>query len=175
MNSLLELLMNDRLSNILVKDICRKAKVTRQTFYRHFKDKYDVVNWFYDKEIESLFIATYSISGIKTNLISKCNKYKQNLDLYRNIYQCDGQNSLAKHEFSRIYTSLSNKIFYNIGLPREGHSVELQYSLEFFCHGLIQSTIDWLNRSCPMSCDTFADIMIKAMPSEVKSKLKASD
>ena len=30
---------------ITVKEICDTCGVTRQTFYRNFQDKYDLINW----------------------------------------------------------------------------------------------------------------------------------
>lgn len=35
---------------ISVADICAKCDINRKTFYYHFKDKYDLVNWIYDTE-----------------------------------------------------------------------------------------------------------------------------
>lgn len=34
---------------ITVKEIVDACGTTRQTFYRHFQDKYDLVNWYFDR------------------------------------------------------------------------------------------------------------------------------
>lgn len=34
---------------ITVKEITEECGVTRQTFYRNFQDKYDLINWYFDK------------------------------------------------------------------------------------------------------------------------------
>ena len=34
---------------ITVKEIVEACGVTRQTFYRNFQDKYDLINWYFDK------------------------------------------------------------------------------------------------------------------------------
>ena len=34
---------------ITVKEIVEECGTTRQTFYRNFKDKYDLINWYFDK------------------------------------------------------------------------------------------------------------------------------
>lgn len=34
---------------ITVKEIVRECGKTRQTFYRNFQDKYDLINWYFDK------------------------------------------------------------------------------------------------------------------------------
>ncbi|WP_347519866.1 hypothetical protein [Ruminococcus sp. AF31-8BH] len=37
------------LEKITVKEIVEVSESTRQTFYPHFKDKYDLINWYFDK------------------------------------------------------------------------------------------------------------------------------
>ena len=40
---------------ITVKDIVEGAGVARQTFYRNFLDKYDLINWYFDKLVLACF------------------------------------------------------------------------------------------------------------------------
>ena len=39
------LMETESLDKITVRDIVTAAQTTRQSFYRHFQDKYDLVNW----------------------------------------------------------------------------------------------------------------------------------
>ena len=34
---------------ITVKEIVAECGTTRQTFYRNFQDKYDLINWYFDR------------------------------------------------------------------------------------------------------------------------------
>ena len=34
---------------ITVKEIVTECGTTRQTFYRNFQDKYDLINWYFDR------------------------------------------------------------------------------------------------------------------------------
>ena len=43
------LIKKQPLDKITVTDIVSTAGKTRQTFYRHFQDKYDLVNWYFEK------------------------------------------------------------------------------------------------------------------------------
>lgn len=43
------------LDKITVKDIVADCGLTRQTFYRNFKDKYDLVNWYFEKLVQQSF------------------------------------------------------------------------------------------------------------------------
>lgn len=40
--------VDEPLATMSVENICRKCGVSRQTFYHHFKSKYDIVFWFSD-------------------------------------------------------------------------------------------------------------------------------
>ncbi|WP_142293069.1 TetR/AcrR family transcriptional regulator, partial [Staphylococcus aureus] len=44
MDSFLELLKTKNFSQITVQDLCDRAMVRRSTFYRHYSDKYDLLN-----------------------------------------------------------------------------------------------------------------------------------
>ncbi|WRK54269.1 TetR family transcriptional regulator [Coprobacillaceae bacterium CR2/5/TPMF4] len=43
------------LDKIAVTDIVTRSGMTRQTFYRYFKDKYDLVNWYFEKLVLQSF------------------------------------------------------------------------------------------------------------------------
>ena len=40
---------------ITVREIVQTCGTTRQTFYRHFTDKYDLINWYFDKLLAESF------------------------------------------------------------------------------------------------------------------------
>lgn len=43
-SAMAELLQHHTIDDILVSDICEKAKVSRSVFYAHFEDKFDLLN-----------------------------------------------------------------------------------------------------------------------------------
>lgn len=44
-----ECMRHSPVEKITVKEITETCGTTRQTFYRNFQDKYDLVNWYFDK------------------------------------------------------------------------------------------------------------------------------
>ena len=49
-SALKELMETTPFAKITVSDICAKCNMNRKSFYYHFKDKFDLVNWIYDVE-----------------------------------------------------------------------------------------------------------------------------
>lgn len=45
-----ELMAQKRLSQITIKDITTKCGVSRNAFYYHFRDKYDLIHWIFYSE-----------------------------------------------------------------------------------------------------------------------------
>ena len=49
-SALKELMESTPFTKITVSDICAKCNMNRKSFYYHFKDKFDLVNWIFDVE-----------------------------------------------------------------------------------------------------------------------------
>lgn len=50
-----ECMKSTPVEEITVRQICEICGVTRQTFYRNFLDKYDLINWYFDKLLTKSF------------------------------------------------------------------------------------------------------------------------
>ena len=49
-SALKELMETTPFAKITVSDICAKCNMNRKSFYYHFRDKFDLVNWIFDVE-----------------------------------------------------------------------------------------------------------------------------
>lgn len=52
--SLKELMTEQSFEKINVTQICERCDMNRKSFYYHFKDKYDLINWIFDTEFMAL-------------------------------------------------------------------------------------------------------------------------
>ena len=77
---------------ISVADICEKCDMNRKSFYYHFKDKYDLLNWILDTELMS------SPQGDSWTRIRQLLVYLyENRSLVCKAFTIEGQNSPAEH------------------------------------------------------------------------------
>lgn len=109
--ALKELIEQQSFEKISVSDICEGCGMNRKSFYYHFKDKYDLVNWIFDTE----FVELNQNYDLETHLLSQsfderwqsiaviCHYFYENRTFYRRVLKVDGQNSFASHfrEFIR--------------------------------------------------------------------------
>lgn len=90
-SSLKELMETKPFPKISVSDICEACKMSRKSFYYHFKDKYDLVNWIYYTEC----VAAIREKEYHTDwdlLEDLCVYFYENRSFYRKTLSVDGQN-----------------------------------------------------------------------------------
>ena len=95
-DSLKNLMERTEFLKISVADICNGCGMNRKSFYYHFKDKYDLVNWIFDVE----FFAVMSIDRTDDSweiLENLCVYFYKNRRFYCSALQNSGQNSFSEH------------------------------------------------------------------------------
>ena len=75
-----ELMEQMPFSKISVSDIAEQCGMNRKSFYYHFKDKYDLVNWIFDMEYLRL-TSEQDYTGIWEFLTVLCGFFYENRDL----------------------------------------------------------------------------------------------
>lgn len=106
-----ELIREQPFEKISVSDICDHCHMNRKSFYYHFRDKYDLVNWIFDTElvelnqVKALYMSgnSYGFDDRWKSIEVVCNYFYENRTFYRRVLKVDGQNSFASHfrEFIR--------------------------------------------------------------------------
>jgi len=99
-----ELMTERPFAKISIQDICSRCGISRKSFYYHFRDKYDLVNWIFYTEFLSL-IADKEYDDGWQYLTDVCQYLDQNRRFYINALSVDGQNSFQEYfyEVSRPY------------------------------------------------------------------------
>lgn len=81
---------------ISITDICDKCFLNRKSFYYHFKDKYDLVNWIFNTEFsEVAYGKTYTDPLVV--LVDICEYFYANRNFYRKALSIKGQNCFYDH------------------------------------------------------------------------------
>ena len=159
---------------ITVDDIVSAAGVSRATFYRHFRDKYDVMNYNYtnllnkalsmqgDVTMESLFAAMLEEGRKRHNEFSV-------------LFGTYGPESLREHICDYSY-NVARKI-YETGEIGGGkvfrhHMNERQEAeLNFFCHGAAAFFEEWVKGNYEMSIEEAAAMMYRFLSEDFKGNI----
>ena len=157
-NSLKELLKVKTFDKITVSDITNNCGASRTTFYYHFKDKYELSCWEFDKYMQQI---TNKMSKEKTNLKSNTLHalayLEQNKEYYANLIKYDGQNSFY-NTFLQIFLKNTNS-YYKRLLGVTKLSEALNFSLEYNAAAHTYIIFRWIKSGCKMQKERLSDLI----------------
>ena len=96
------------LNKITVGDICEACDMNRKSFYYHFQDKYDLVNWIFYTEFFDEFQVERTSSA--DALVRLCEFFEKNREFYRNALKQQGQNSFYEYLGEVITPVISSRL-----------------------------------------------------------------
>jgi AcrR family transcriptional regulator len=165
--ALKELLNKKPLEKITVKMLAEKCGTTRQVFYYHFKDLYDLVNSIYSEEIAKAFDGfpgepyIVRLKRLYSSIYSQRNFYKK-------VFSINGQNALVEYivEHNR---NLQKKLILEND-PSIIIDTQTEFAIDFFSCAAIYMTRYWLNRPNTLSPEEFCDYLYSNVPLALKEK-----
>lgn len=150
---------------ISVDMIMAEADVSRSTFYRHFKDKYDVMNANYQQIFD--YYAAPEHSRSYRDVCYHLFKYAQeHMVLFRRALDSKGFNS-----FSNFICSYSYDVALQITrLSRggEGFTPAEELQVDVFCNGICAVFRNMVSRDYALDAAAAADALYEMMPGSLK-------
>lgn len=151
--SLMDLMQTKSFEKLSVNDICEKAMVHRATFYNHFNDKNDLLNYALDDLQEELFEKsiekeTYSSQKEMFMVLVECviDFMTENRQKLRLIF-----NNSSEKMSSLVSTTIKRSIRYLISKNKykQEYLLPIDIIVNFFTGGTTMIGIDWLESSNP--------------------------
>ena len=141
--TLKKILQEKSLDKVTVVDIVEASAINRQTFYYHFKDKYDLINWIYSTEF---------ISNIQDKIYDSewdfiedtCTYFYDNRDFYKKALLIEGQNSFFEY-FRDVLKAIVNEYLRSLFMECK----DSEFYTTFLTDAFITSIVRWLtDRNC---------------------------
>ena len=135
---------------ISVADICEKCDMNRKSFYYHFKDKYDLLNWIVDTE----FLATTLRDTDRRDPWGKIYELfvylYENQSFVRKTLAVEGQNSPVEHFrvlMEPMIAARMKEIF--------GDDADQEFRVNFFCDAFRCTIERWIMNPACVPPDVF--------------------
>lgn len=169
--SMKECMKTTSVDNITVKQITEQCGLTRQTFYRNFLDKFDLINWYFDILLNKSFEHMGMGKTIYEALEKKFTYIQEEHAFFAAAFRYDSQNSLRQHDFELILSFYENLIKEKTGkLPEK----KIHFLLEMYCQGSIYMTVQWVLGEIQITPQELASLLVEAMPNQVAKLLQST-
>ena len=139
--ALKKLMQTQPFEKISVGKICEACELNRKSFYYHFKDKYDLVEWIFDTE----FIAAVSAAKVTDRwsfVRALCEYFYRERAFYTKLFHLTGQNSFRRY-FSE-YLFRTAEPFLRPNIPLEAQQNEnYAFFISFISDAIFIAIFRW--------------------------------
>ena len=163
------LIKKQPLDKITVTDIVSTAGKTRQTFYRHFQDKYDLVNWYFEKLVLKSFEEMNQGGTLQEALNLKFAFIEQEHAFFKEAFKSNDYNNLIHYDFCCIYDFYKKFIYKKTG---KDLSKDIDFLLNMYCRGSVDMTVEWVLNDMPIKKEEIVSYLIEAIPDKLKEYMK---
>lgn len=136
--ALKELMQEMPFAKIHVSHICDKCSMNRQSFYYHFQDKFELMNWIFDMDFIELLNQAPSEQTLE-GIMALCRILYDNRRFYRSALMVQGQNSLGGHIREIAKPILNERL--KDALSGEDST---DFYCEFFLDAVLSAILRWI-------------------------------
>jgi len=144
--SIKELMKTIPLAKISIRQIAENCGVNRQTFYYHFKDKFDLVNWIYYTEVIENLAGCTTYAHWTDGMYKTLTYFMNNKSFYTNALNTPGQNAFDGYLFKETYDLIMG-VVNDISLGIEVSTTDKNFIADFYTHAFVGITVQWIKSS----------------------------
>lgn len=169
-DAFLNLCKRKTIRKITIQDIISESKIARQTFYNHFMDKQDLMNYIYklqaDYSIECFFRKELNIKSSTCLTLHNC--------LEKREYYIDLANYNTQNNFPDFFYTCTKQFYRDFIIEYYGKDAltqDLESAIEFNCAGARHLFINWIRDGMVETPEHLSDLIINFMPIPLKQKI----
>ena len=156
-DSLIKLCKERPFDKITVRDISEDCGVNRQTFYYHFMDKFDLLEWIYIEQLLNSNLKDVSFDNWVECLTKTLNCMKDEQRFYVNTinHAEDYIRKFALKHLEKVFTDAIDQLDENNHVD----DTNRRFISRFFAHGISGIIIEWVEHNMDESPEFIAGCM----------------
>ena len=157
--SLLTLCEKKPLKDITIQQLLDDTGISRQTFYNHFMDKNDLIQYIYLQKIIPDYDQYDQHMNFKESLIISFQNMKTYQHFMKQACMMEGQNCLKDYIFQhcRDFDLKWHQELYG----KEPMPDNLRFATEYHATASSSMTLSWILSDMPVSCEEMASMIVK--------------
>ena len=156
-SALLELCDTKSLEALTVKQILEKSGVSRQTFYNHFIDKNDLIQYVYKEKIIPDFHDNNMNISFYDSLVIAFENMKKYHHFMKQACLMEGQNCLKDYIFNHCKEfdlKWHQELYGDEPMPES-----LRFATEYHATASSSMTLSWILSDMPVSCEEISKMI----------------
>jgi len=154
--------------DISMTDILKISGISRSTFYRKYRDKYDLLNQNYQKLLDQTLMQIHKGRSYKDSFYALYHALQSYPSFFKNALSSNEKEGLKSYIFSNAY-----QIFDEL-MREQGLDMDLQHNkmllIGYIC-GSLEITCIWAQNGMKETVDQIFRISFELMPYEIRTRL----
>lgn len=168
--SLKNLLLKKPLTKITINDIADDCGISRMTFYYHFRDIYDLVEWSCMEDAKNALNENKTYETWQQGLLQIFEAVKQNKPFIMNVYRC-----VHREQIEKYLEPLVNDLILGV-INEESSKLTVReedkvFIAQIYSYILIGIMIDWINSDMSEDPHNITDKLAKLIDGSVSIAL----
>lgn len=150
-HSLKQLLSQKTIDKITIQEITNLSEVSRKTFYYHFKDVYDLLEWTLTDDAAGVFQEHIDLKNWQNDLMEVAKYFYENRSLVLNAYHSISRDVLEEY-IRKIILPLVDLYFQENYAGNSIPQQDRQFIVDLYTFGIVGYFLRWINsgmRSIP--------------------------
>ena len=164
-----EMLESMTLEQVRIVELCKRAGTISQTFYYHFRDKYELVAWIFLYDF-SLVFGDQRPDYSKNKIIESLKQIEKRRIFYLKTYTDQSQNSINRYIQNFNVQTAITAVKYSRGgeeLTETGIN-----KIKYYSYGMMGLFSEWLTGANKLTIDKLAEFQYERTPDFLKRAYK---
>lgn len=153
-----DLMLASSFDKITIKMITDRAGLIRPTFYKHFQDKYEVLEWIFRTDVEENVNLLIDNRMEADAVVMFCRCLEKDRKFYRKAYLMEpGPNSfeniLSRYIYSCFVRAAKNR---GAAVSKQFPFISEELIASHYTYGLVYGIRDWIVSESPISAEELA-------------------
>ena len=166
-----ELADKKNIDKITVRDIVDNCGYSSATFYRQFKDKYDLIVWDHTRQV-AMVMKQIGKEGYlwKQTLLDGAKGFQKDKEYLANLLKhTSGQDSFIRNMTEINYNALKEQVLKSDRIREIDEKTDMYIRL--YCQGTVALTCDWILGRYKASSTELAEVYENSLPEPLKEYL----
>ena len=169
--SLKKMLLKKPLDKITIADLTDDCGINRMTFYYHFKDIYDLVEWACEEDAREALAGKKTYDTWQQGLLQIFQAVLDNRPFILNVYRSVSREQIERYLYRLTYDLL-------IGVVEEQASsmdvcqADKEFIAHFYKYGFVGLLLDWIRQDMKEKPEVLIERLAFLMQGNIASALK---
>lgn len=160
MRALEELMADKPLDSIRAVEIADRARVSKQTFYNHYEDKYALMDALFRRKLEHPYQQMLDLEPYRECALSFYRTCRAHGPFLRNAFFSKDVNNL----FGAMQRLLRESFALRFERQKIPMTREIQFTIDFYAKGMTGFTQRWIERGMEFSDEEAASLACSCIP-----------